>query len=63
MTTETLILAFALFLIFEGLGPALFPKKWQQMLQQLSVLPFSQLRVFGIVLIVMGWLLFISFKP
>ena len=63
MSIEVILLALALMLIFEGLGPALFPNQWQKYLQELSQLPKSQLRAIGIVLIILGWLLFMWFKP
>ena len=63
MSIDVLLLAFALLLIFEGLGPALFPAKWRNYLHELSQLPESQLRTVGILLIMVGWLLFMWLKP
>lgn len=63
MTLSTLLLAFALLLIFEGLGPALFPNKWKKYLTELSSQPSNQLRIIGISLILIGWVLFLFVKP
>ena len=43
-----------LLLLFEGLGPLLMPKAWQQMLRLLSEQPPEQLRRIGGSLVVAG---------
>lgn len=63
MSFDVLLLAFALLLIFEGLGPALFPAKWREYLREIAQLADPQLRVIGIALILIGWLLFMWLKP
>ncbi|AIY64654.1 DUF2065 domain-containing protein [Pseudoalteromonas piratica] len=63
MNFDVLFLAVGLLLIFEGLGPALFPQKWREYLSEMAQLPDSQLRIIGIVLILSGWLLFMWLKP
>jgi uncharacterized protein YjeT (DUF2065 family) len=54
LLAHTLLTAFALVLIVEGLGPMLFPNKWQQFIQQLSQQPSNQLRTMGGVLVTIG---------
>lgn len=59
---QELLLAFALFLILEGIGPLLFPNKWQKFIQQLANQAPNQLRQMGGVMVVIGlvcayWLL------
>lgn len=51
---ETILVALAMVLIFEGIGPMLFAKKWQRFLQQVSQLPVNQLRKTGGVLVTIG---------
>jgi uncharacterized protein len=51
---HTLLIAFALVLIVEGLGPMLFPNKWQRFIQQLAQQPSNQLRTMGGVLVTIG---------
>ncbi|MFY8273665.1 DUF2065 domain-containing protein [Pseudoalteromonas sp. SSDWG2] len=58
MTWQTVLSAFALMLIFEGLGPALFPNKWRATMLQLAATPKGMLKKIGVVLIVLGALLF-----
>ncbi|OEG07287.1 DUF2065 domain-containing protein [Aeromonas caviae] len=43
-----------LLLLFEGLGPLLAPRAWQQMLRLLGELPQEQLRRIGGCLVVAG---------
>ena len=43
-----------LLLLFEGLGPLLMPRAWQQMLRLLSEQPTEQLRRIGGCLVVAG---------
>lgn len=50
----TLILAFALALIIEGLFPALFPNRWKAYVQKLSQETPETIRTTGIVIILIG---------
>lgn len=59
MEFQTLLIAFSLVLIIEGLGPTLIPKQWQAMLEELSKLPVQQLRMIGLGLVLAGWLAFL----
>ncbi|MEP1448598.1 MAG: DUF2065 domain-containing protein [Paraglaciecola sp.] len=52
--TQTILIAFALVLIIEGLGPMLFANKWQRFLSQISQQPVNQLRTMGGVLVTIG---------
>jgi uncharacterized protein YjeT (DUF2065 family) len=52
--THTIWLALALVLILEGLGPLLFPNRWQNYIRQLSAMPSNQLRQVGGVLVIIG---------
>lgn len=54
---DTLLLAFALALIIEGLVPALFPNKWRSYVAKLGQEPASQIRTFGLVIVALGTLL------
>lgn len=51
---KTIIIAFGLFLILEGIGPGLFPKAWRNMLDQIAQQPDSQLKKMGTGLIIIG---------
>lgn len=51
---STILLALALVLVLEGLGPMLYPKLWQRMILSLTQLPESILRRFGGGLVVAG---------
>lgn len=50
--------AFALLLIVEGIGPLLFPNRWQAYLRKLATEPAQNLRQLGLVLVLVGscWL-------
>ena len=52
--TETLLTAFALVLIIEGIGPMLFPNKWQNYIRQVAEQPTNQLRSMGGALVTIG---------
>ena len=47
-------LAIGFFLLFEGLGPMLMPKKWQNMLKEISIMHSESLRRFGGCLVITG---------
>lgn len=51
---NTLLIAFALVLIIEGIGPMLFPNKWRDYLQQMVEQPVNQLRSIGGTLVTIG---------
>jgi uncharacterized protein YjeT (DUF2065 family) len=50
--------ALAMVLIIEGLGPLLFPNRWQAYLRKLAAEPVAHLQQLGIVLVSAGalWL-------
>ena len=52
--TDTLLIAFALVFIVEGIGPMLFPNKWQSYIRQIAEQPANQLRSMGGVLVTIG---------
>lgn len=58
MNWEWLWPALALLLIIEGLGPLLFPNRWQAYLRKLSQEPAANLRQLGLMLVLIGcgWL-------
>ena len=51
---DVILTGFAIFLLLEGLGPLLFPKRWQRFLQQLAEQPPQQLRTIGGVMVTVG---------
>ena len=53
----SMLMGLGLLLLFEGLGPLLMPRAWQQMLRLLSDQPAEQLRRIG------GCLLYTSPSP
>ena len=57
MVSDTLWLALALVLVFEGLLPFLSPGGWRRMFTQVLQLRDGQLRFFGLCSIVAGALL------
>ncbi|GGD76298.1 DUF2065 domain-containing protein [Lacimicrobium alkaliphilum] len=52
--SDAIWLALAMVLIIEGIGPMLFPNKWQQYIQQLAAQPPSQLRTMGGIMVIIG---------
>lgn len=52
--TDTLILAFGLVLIIEGLAPALFPNKWRNYLLKLVEQPVGDIRNIGLLILMIG---------
>lgn len=52
--TQTILIAFAIVLIIEGIGPMLFANKWQRFLLQISLQPVNQLRSMGGILVTIG---------
>ena len=57
-----LIIAFGLFLFIEGILYAIFPSKMKNMLKKLEVVKDSQLRVGGLVFVIMGFLVIYFMK-
>lgn len=51
---ESFWLALAIFLVLEGIGPMLFPKKWRAYIQSLGDLPLSHIQKMGGVFVVVG---------
>jgi uncharacterized protein YjeT (DUF2065 family) len=51
---EVILMAVAMVLIVEGVGPMLFANKWQGFLQQISQQPVTQLRTMGGILVTIG---------
>ncbi|WKE64992.1 DUF2065 domain-containing protein [Gallaecimonas kandeliae] len=47
----------ALWLVLEGLGPALMPRKWRLLMAELSRQKSSTIRQIGIAMLVLGGLL------
>ena len=54
---KELIIAFGLFLFIEGILYALFPLKMKNMLKKLELIKDSQLRVSGLVLTIIGFII------
>ncbi|OEF23471.1 DUF2065 domain-containing protein [Vibrio rumoiensis 1S-45] len=48
------MIAVGLLLIFEGMGPALFPKAWRNMIKQMALQSDIQLKQIGSALILVG---------
>ena len=49
MTTDTLLTALALVLLFEGLLPLLAPGLWRRVFQQILALEDGQIRFYGLI--------------
>jgi uncharacterized protein YjeT (DUF2065 family) len=52
--TDTLLLAFGLVLIIEGLAPALFPNKWRNYLLKLTEQSADDIRNIGLFILTLG---------
>ncbi|MBN7819240.1 DUF2065 family protein [Bowmanella sp. Y26] len=52
--TDTLWIALALVLIVEGIGPLLFPNRWQNFMHQLASQAPQQLRTMGGTMVTIG---------
>ena len=57
----TLLIALGLALILEGLMPLIAPRGWRHAMAQLGLLKDGQLRFYGLISVVLGLLLVISF--
>ncbi|MCE9687069.1 MULTISPECIES: DUF2065 domain-containing protein [Shewanella] len=62
MSLQLMMLALGLMLIFEGIGPLCFPKKWRQYLAEISAQNQSVLRRLGGSLVTAGLVLLIIFS-
>jgi len=52
--SDTLLLAFGLVLVIEGLAPALFPNKWRAYLLKLAEQSITDLRNIGLFIFLLG---------
>jgi len=59
---NTLLIAFALMLVLEGVMPFLWPKKWRETFTRLVQLSDGQLRFIGLTSMLAGLILLILFK-
>jgi len=59
---KELILAFGLFLFFEGVLYALFPSKMKNMLKKLDMIEDSKLRIGGLIFTFLGFVIVWYFK-
>ncbi len=51
---EVILMAIAMVLVVEGIGPMLFANKWQRFLEQICQQPAGQLRSMGGILVTIG---------
>lgn len=58
MDWQTVGLAIALMLVFEGLMPFAFPQRWREVFRQLLALSDGQIRFIGLASVGAGLLLF-----
>ena len=54
---KELIIAFGLFLFFEGIIYAIFPSKMKTMLKKLDLLKDNQLRIGGLIFAILGFII------
>ena len=54
---KELIIAFGLFLFIEGILYAIFPSKMKNMLKKLEILKDSQLRTWGLIFAIIGFVI------
>ena len=59
---KELIIAFGLFLFIEGILYALFPSKMKLMLKKLDLIGVSQLRIGGLIFVVLGFIIIYYMK-
>ncbi|WP_286263399.1 DUF2065 domain-containing protein [Thalassotalea atypica] len=52
--TKIILMAIAVAFILEGLAPALFPNKWRAYVAKLAQEPVANIRMIGIVIMLMG---------
>ena len=60
--SEEWLIAMGLVLVLEGLVPTLAPKAWKKMVADMSSRPDGQLRMIGLVLMLLGlgWVFWVS---
>ena len=54
---KELIIALGLFLFIEGILYAIFPAKMKSMLKKLELIPTSQLRTWGLIFAIIGFII------
>ena len=54
---KELIIAFGLFLFIEGILYAIFPSKMKNMLKKLELIKDSQLRLGGLIFVILGFII------
>ena len=54
---KELIIAFGLFLFIEGILYAIFPAKMKSMLKKIELISDSQLRIGGLILMILGFII------
>ncbi|MGE5386939.1 MAG: DUF2065 domain-containing protein [Betaproteobacteria bacterium] len=59
---NTLLIAFALMLVFEGVMPFVWPSKWRETFQRLIQLSDGQIRFIGLTSMIIGLIVIILFK-
>ena len=59
---KELIIAFGLFLFIEGILYALFPAKMKNMLRKLELVTDSQLRLGGLIFVIIGFIIIYYIK-
>ncbi len=59
MDTTTILAAFGLMLLIEGIVPFIAPSAWRQGFRRLTELTDGQIRFFGLVAIALGTLVFV----
>ena len=52
--SQSFVIAFALVLILEGIGPMLFPNRWRNYMQKLAAQSSNELRSLGGIMVVIG---------
>ena len=51
---ESLLAAFALMLVLEGIMPFLYPKKWRNLVAALAQINDRQMRIMGLISMLLG---------
>tara|TARA_Y100000992_G_C20940306_1_gene338708 strand:- start:38 stop:223 length:186 start_codon:yes stop_codon:yes gene_type:complete len=59
---KELFIAFGLFLFIEGILYALFPSKMKSILKKLDLLKDNQLRLGGLIFLILGFIIIYYFK-
>ena len=61
--TSSLLLAFALMLVIEGLLPFIAPRVWRETFRRVTELTDGQIRFIGLTSILIGLLVMAVFRP